>query len=200
MSDLIVTILAACRTPRRLFWSAGVWLPLLRFHTTLQAVGEGQARKRSQDRIPKKLRMALILGPCSLAPLAQALHKAHWRPGEIEFRSELIFQKALEAEVQRLLLIGEDEKRRRRRFRLRDVVDAHRARFRRGAALQIDVFFEPAIQLRRGDAALASGGDLIDQRINLLRALTGFGGKKHDRRIAKEFQFSADHFFIIEKQ
>src|SRR5260370_28137615 len=133
----------------------------------MAAVGEGQARKRPQDRRIPKIRMALILGPCSLAPLAQALHKAHWRPGEIEFRSELIFQKALEAEVQLLLLIGEDEKRRRRSFSLRDVVDAHRPRFRRGAPLQIYVFFEPAIQLRCGDAALAGKGDLIDQRKDL---------------------------------
>ena len=56
---------------------------------------------------------------------------------EIEFVAQVIFEETLIAEVQRLLLIGEDQKGGRREFRLGDVVDAHRASFGRGAALQV---------------------------------------------------------------
>src|SRR6266849_5548863 len=136
----------------------------------------------------------------SLAAFAEALDEAHWRSGEIEFFAQLVLQKALEAEVQGRLLVGEEKKRGWRRFCLRDVVDTHGARLWRAAALQIDVFLEPAIQIRRGDPALAGNGHLINQRIQLLRALAGFRGEKNNGRVAEELQLPADHFFIIEKQ
>src|ERR1700682_2051972 len=126
----------------------------------------------------------MMLG--SLATLAQALHEAHGCAAEIEFFSELVLQKALVAEVQGRLLVGEQKERRRRRFRLRYVVDAHGARLRRAAALQIHVLLQPAVQVRRGDATLTRKGHLIDQRIKLLCALAGFRGDKYDRRVTKK--------------
>jgi hypothetical protein len=57
----------------------------------------------------------------------------------------LIFEKAFIAEVQGIFLVGEHQERWRSDFRLRDVVDAYRARFRGSAALPIDFFLEPAI-------------------------------------------------------
>ena len=85
---------------------------------------------------------------------AQALDEADWRAGEIPFFADLIFEEALVAEVERVFLVGEDQERRRRSFRLREVVDLNRARFRRRAALQIDFFLEPAIQFGRRNALL----------------------------------------------
>src|SRR6266481_5373543 len=136
----------------------------------------------------------------SLAALAEALHKANWRSGEIELFAQLVLQEALEAEVQGRLLIGEDKKCGWRSFCLRDVVDTHGARLGCATALQVDAFLQPAIQLRRGNAVLASKGHLIDQRIKLLRALAGLSRDKNDWRVTKEFQFAADHFFVIEQQ
>src|ERR1700738_2036604 len=124
----------------------------------------------------------ILLSLGSVGAFAEALHKSNGRSGEVELGAQLIFQEALEAEVQRRLLVGEQKKCGRRRFGLGDVVDAYRARLGRAAALQIDFFLEPAIQVRRGDAALAGDGHLIDQRVKLLRALAGLGGKKDDRR------------------
>src|ERR1700687_3968711 len=138
--------------------------------------------------------------PGSLAALAEALHKANRRSGEMELFTQWVLQEALEAEVQGRLLVGEDKKCGWRRFCLRDVVDTNGTRLGRAAALQVDVFLEPAIQLRRGNAELASKGPLIDQRKKLLRALAGFSRDKNDRRVTKEFQFAADHFFVIEQQ
>src|SRR6266849_1278811 len=102
--------------------------------------------------------------PVSLAALAEALHKANRCSSKIEFFAQLVLQEALKAEMQGRLLIGEEKKCGWRSSCLRDVVDAHRTRLRRAAALQVDVFLEPAIQLRRGDAVLSSNGHLIDQR------------------------------------
>src|SRR3954471_12528847 len=80
-----------------------------------------------------------------ILPFAQALHEADGRADEIEFGAKLIFQKALEAEMQRLLLIGEQEKGRRSGLGLSEIVDPHRTRLGRSAPLQIDIFLEPAI-------------------------------------------------------
>ena len=63
------------------------------------------------------------------AAFAEALDEADRCAGEIEFSAKLIFEKALEAEMERLLLIGEKEENGRSDFGLRDVLDAIRARF-----------------------------------------------------------------------
>src|SRR5258708_8006849 len=158
------------------------------------------ARRSRGCFIKRSSSIFMLFSLVSLAAFPEALHKAHGRSGEVELGAQLVFQEALEAEVQRRLLVGEQKKRGRRRFGLGDVVDAHGTRLRRAAALQIDVFLEPPIQVRRGDAALAGDGNLIDQRVKLLRALAGLGGKKDDRRVTQEFQFSADHLFVVEPQ
>jgi len=111
----------------------------------------------------------------SVAALAETLYEAHRRARKIKFGAQLIFEEALVAEMQRGLLVGEKKECGRRRFCLRDVVDAHRASLGRAAALQIDIFLEPAIEVRRRDAALAGQRDLIDQRKKFLGALAGFG-------------------------
>src|ERR1700693_3560930 len=136
----------------------------------------------------------------SLVALAEALHKTNRRSGEIELFAQLVLQEALEAEVQGRLLVGEDKKCGWRRLCLRDVVDTNGTRLGRAAALQVNVFLEPAIQLRRGNAVLASKGHLVDQRIKLLRPLAGLSGDKNNWRVTEEFQFAADHFFVIEQQ
>src|SRR5260370_6932750 len=138
--------------------------------------------------------------PVSPPALAEAGRKARGGAGEIEFFAQLVFQEALKAEMQGRLLVGEQKKCGWGRFCLRDVVDAHGARLWRAAALEIDVFLEPAIQIRRGDPALAGNGLLINQRIQLCSALAGFRGEKNNGRVAEELQLPADHFFIIEKQ
>jgi len=79
---------------------------------------------------------------------AQTLDEADRAADEIELFAQLVFQEALEAEMQRRFLIGEKQESWRRGFRLRDVVNAHGARFRRRSALQIHCL-EPAIQFRR---------------------------------------------------
>src|SRR6266404_1894926 len=74
-------------------------------------------------------RSASTFRSASLSALAQALHETHRRAGKSELGAELIFEEALEAEMKRGLLVGENKERGRRGFRLRDVVDAHRAGF-----------------------------------------------------------------------
>src|SRR2546423_8188386 len=88
---------------------------------------------------------AMPIPAIPIFPFAQALHEADGRADEIEFGAKLIFQKALEAEMQRLLLIGEQEKGRRSGLGLSEIVDTHRTRLGRSAPLQIDIFLEPAI-------------------------------------------------------
>src|SRR6202790_937426 len=95
----------------------------------------------------------LMTGP--LAALAEALHKAHGRATEVEFFAQLILQETLEAEMEGRLLVGEKKEGWRRRFCLRDVVNAHGTSLGRAAALQVDVFFQPAIQIWSRDAAPA---------------------------------------------
>ena len=76
-------------------------------------------------------------------------------PGKSHFSRIWFSRKRSIAEVQRIFLIGEDHERWRRSFRLRHVVNLHGPGLRRGPALQIDFFFEPAIEFRRGDALFA---------------------------------------------
>src|ERR1700682_5012833 len=121
--------------------------------------------------------------PGSLAALAETLHEAHRRAAEIEFLAQLVLQETLETEMQRGLLVGEEQKCGRRGFCLRDVVNAHGARLGRAAALQVDVFFQPAIQIWSRDAAPARKRDLINQGEDFLRSLAGFRGDKDDGRI-----------------
>src|SRR4029077_8508901 len=109
-------------------------------------------------------RSSSIFMSVSLPALAEALDEANRRSGEIEFLAQLVLQEALEAEVQRRLLVGEEKKCGRRSLCLRDVVDTHGACLGSAAALQVDVFLEPAIELRGGNAVLASNGHLVDQR------------------------------------
>src|SRR5216683_2555084 len=85
-------------------------------------------------------------------------------------------------------------------FHLRDVVNTHGAGVWRGAALQVDFILEPIVEDRGGDATAARFPALIDERKKLVRALAGLRGKKDDRRIAQEFQFGADHFFVVKHQ
>jgi hypothetical protein len=93
---------------------------------------------------------------------AESLDETDWRAGEIPFFADLIFEEALVAEVERIFLVGEEKECRRRGFRLDEIVDFDGARFRRGAALEIDFFLEPAIEFGSGDALAARGGDFVD--------------------------------------
>ena len=93
---------------------------------------------------------------------AEALDEADGSAGEVPFFAYLIFEEALVAEVERVFLVGEEEECRRGRFRLDEIVDFYRARFRRRAALEIDFFLKPAIEFGRRDALAAGGRDLID--------------------------------------
>jgi hypothetical protein len=68
------------------------------------------------------------------------LDEADGRAHEIKFRADLIFKEAFITEV-RIFLVGEHQECRRSNLRLRHVIDAQRARFRRGAALRIDLHF-----------------------------------------------------------
>src|SRR5689334_1403193 len=129
--------------------------------------------------------------------LAQTLDEANRSADKVKFGAKLVFQEALVAKMQRSFLIGEKQKRGRRDFRLGDVVNAHRASLRSGAALQVDFFLEPIVQCRRDDAAAARFPTLIDERKKLVRALTSFRGEKHNWRVTQEFQFRADHFFVV---
>ncbi len=112
----------------------------------------------------------------------------------------MILQETLEVEMQGLLLIAEEQKHRRRDFGLRHVVDAHRSSFGIRRPLQIHIFLQPAVQFTRGDLAIARSGHLIDQRVELLRAVASLGGKKHDWRVAQELEFLLDHLFIFRQQ
>jgi hypothetical protein len=91
-------------------------------------------------RLYRRSEQRLILGPGSGFALAQALDEANGGAGEIELGAELIFEEALEAEVQRRLLVGEQKKCGRRCLGLSDVVDTDWARLGRTAALQINIF------------------------------------------------------------
>src|SRR5260370_40293593 len=81
----------------------------------------------------------------------EALDEADRRANVVELGAQLVFEEALVAEVQRLFLVGENQKRGRRDFCLRHVVDAHGARLRRGATLEVDFFVEPIVKDRRRD-------------------------------------------------
>src|SRR5437016_3001379 len=131
---------------------------------------------------------------------AEALDEADRCADESEFGAKLVFQEALVAEVQRRLLVGEKEERGRRDFRLCNVVNAHGASLRSGAALQVDFFLEPIVEGRRGDAAAARFPALVDQRKKFFGALAGFRGKKNDRGVAQKLQFCANHFFVVKHQ
>src|SRR5580704_6125856 len=132
--------------------------------------------------------------------LAQALEKADGSTREVPFFANLVFQEALIAEVQRILLIGKNHERWRRSLRLRHVVNLHGPGLWRGPALQINFFLEPAIEFRRGYALFARSRHLIDQREEFARAVSGLSGKKYDGRVAQEFEFVANHPFVIIKQ
>src|SRR5271154_2889986 len=116
--------------------------------------------------------------------LAQTLDEANRSTHEIPFGAKLIFEEAFEAEVQRFFLVGEQQENRRRYLGLGDVVDPDRPRLWIRSAIQVDVLFQPAIQLAGRNFALARGGHFVDQRKKFLRAFAGFGGKKHDRGVA----------------
>jgi len=134
----------------------------------------------------------------ALLAFAHALDEADRRANVVELGAQLVFEEALIAEMQRLLLVGENEEGGWRDFRLRHVVDAHGASLRRGAALQVDFVLEPIVKHRRGDTSSSRFPALVDQRKEFIRALAGFRGEKNDRSVAQEFQFGANHFFILE--
>src|SRR6266404_7628212 len=115
---------------------------------------------------------------------AEALDESDRRANIVELGAQLVFEEALVAEVQRLFLIGENQKRGRRDFCLRHIVNADGASFRRGAALQVDFLLEPIVEDRRRDAAAARFPALIDERKKLVGALAGFCGEKHNWRVA----------------
>src|SRR5438552_12057396 len=115
-------------------------------------LGRWCARCTQNDTYSGKSR---VVAGGSLLALAEALDEANRRAHKVELGAKLVFQEAQVAEVQRGLLVGEHEERGRGYFRLGDVVDAHRAGLRRGAALQVDFFLEPIVQGRRGDAPAA---------------------------------------------
>src|ERR1700686_4913654 len=100
-------------------------------------------RRPNPGGVNARVAVHLLVPSGFFAALAEALDEAHWRADEGELGAQLVFEEAFVAEVQRLLLVGEDEERGRRRLCLGDVVDAYRTRFRSGAALQIDLFLEP---------------------------------------------------------
>src|SRR5262249_40364658 len=142
------------------------------------ASGSGWGKARSASWAPMQTPLAvfaLAFVALGAIALAQPLHEAHRRSNEVELRAQLILQEALKAKVQRLPLIGEEEKCRRRGLGLRDVVNTHWPRFWRGGSPQVDIFFQPTIQLRCRDAPPPRCGDLVDQRIQPVGAFAGLG-------------------------
>src|SRR5260370_41907479 len=100
----------------------------------------------------------------ALVAFAKALDEADRSAHEIKLGAQLVFEEAFVAEVQWSFLVGEEEKGRRGDFRLRDVVNPHGARFRRGAALQVDFILEPIVEDRRCDSGGARLPGLIGAR------------------------------------
>src|SRR5260370_34858363 len=117
------------------------------------------------------------------------MQEKHGSGDEIEFGAELVFEEALVAEVQGNFLVGEEQKRGRRGFCLRDVVDAHGARLRRAAALEIDFLREPIIQHGRGNAASAGGRAVIEWREEVFGAVTRSCGRKNSWAVNEELHF-----------
>src|SRR5579863_769129 len=72
-----------------------------------------------------------------LAFFLHALQESNGRADEIETFAQLVLQEPLVAEMQAFRLIREQDERRRRRGRLRDVINLHLARGRRGPAIEI---------------------------------------------------------------
>lgn len=132
----------------------------------------------------------------SVPYLAETLDKADGRAGELEAFTQLIFEEALKTEVQRLVLVGEENERRRRGRGLRDVIDFHLAAGRRCSALEIH-FGKPAIEFTGGNSAATGFGDFINEWKKFFGALAGFGGEENDRRIGQKFQLRAHKFFVI---
>src|SRR5581483_2874948 len=101
--------------------------------------------------------------------------------------------------MQRLLLIGEEQKRGRSGLCLGDVVNADGPGLRCGATLKIDAF-KPAVELGRGNAEVAGGSDFVNEREKPVGALAGLCGKEDNGRVAEEFELLADELFVIAEQ
>src|SRR5580658_7847126 len=110
----------------------------------------------------------------------QALGEADGRAEEAEFLAELVFQKTLVAEMQRLKLVGEKNESGRRGAGLGDVENLHFAAGWRGAARQVH-FRDPAIQFAGGNAFIASCDDFVNQVVKAIYIFAGLGGEKNDR-------------------
>src|ERR1035437_1422712 len=92
----------------------------------------------------------------------QALEEANGRADEIKTLAELVLEEPLVTEMQALGLIGEQNKRRRRGGRLRNVVNFLFTGWGGWPAVQVH-FGEPAVQLAGRDAPAARVGGAVDQ-------------------------------------
>src|ERR1700730_2052589 len=106
----------------------------------------------------------------TLALLLHALQKSNRRADEIKTLAKLVLEEPFVAEVQALGLIRKNNKRRRGRGGLRDIVNFHLAGCRGCTAIKID-FGEPAVQFAGGDAPAARVGNAADQIEKFFRAI-----------------------------
>src|ERR1700676_626844 len=156
------------------------------------------SRLPANDSIPDSFLVFILAGP--RLPLPQSLDKSHRRPKKLILRPQLILQKPLITKMHGLFLVAEKQKRRRRSLSLRDGINPQRPRLGRSPALQIHVFLQPPIHLRRSNMPPPRLRHLIDQRKKLPRSFPGLRRKKNNWRITQEFQFPANHLFVIERQ
>src|SRR6266404_1339149 len=141
----------------------------------------------------------LIRNSLPLALFLHALEEANRRAEEIKTLAQLVLEEPLIAEVQALRLICEQNKRRRRGGRLRDVVNFHLAGCRGCATVQID-FGKPAVQFAGGDAPAARVGDAVDQIEKFFRAVARQRGDKYDWRVIEKLESRPHDFFVIDQQ
>src|SRR5260370_9118812 len=134
----------------------------------------------------------------ALLAFAETLDETDGRSYKIELGTKLVLEEAFVAKVEWGFLVSEEKKGRRGDFCLRDVINPHGARFRRGAALKINFFLEPIVQDWRGDAAAARVPALIDGREKFVGGFPGLRGGQNERRRAEQFHFGAHLVLVVQ--
>src|SRR5215468_12701886 len=110
-----------------------------------------------------------------------------WCSQKSEGLADLVFQKTLVGEVQLHVLIGKENKGRRRGLGLGHIVDSDFLPVRHGCALEIDSL-KKAIHLRGADPFAPFSGDQFYSLEHFVQILASAGCDKQDRSIIKKFQ------------